>query len=204
MCVYCASGADNPADLSLAATVGTEIGRRGWRLISGGGTVAMMGAVARAARSAGAHTTGVIPKIFLQSELADLDADELVVTDTLTQRKHLMGERADAFLTLPGGLGTLEELLESWTAASLGIHHKPVVLLDPAGHYRGLLDWLEELRQRGFVRASAIDRLVVTTDVDNAFENLCPTPRSTTTAHRTCDTSPVGARLPHEEVHSPK
>ncbi|ACC40014.1 hypothetical protein NJB18091_18710 [Mycobacterium marinum] len=178
ICVYCASGGDNPADLSLAAAVGTEIGRRGWRLISGGGTIAMMGAVARAARTAGAHTTGVIPRMLLQSELADLGADELIVTDTLTQRKHLMGERADGFLTLPGGLGTLEELLECWTAASLGIHHKPVVLLDPAGHYRGLLDWLEELRQQGFVRTAAIDRLIVTTDVDSAFSNLCPSTRS--------------------------
>lgn len=96
----------------------------------------------------------------------------------MTQRKHLMGERADGFLTLPGGLGTLEELLECWTAAGLGIHHTPVVLLDPAGHYRGLLDWLEELRQQGFVRTAAIDRLIVTTDVDSAFSNLCPSTRS--------------------------
>jgi uncharacterized protein (TIGR00730 family) len=174
ICVYCASGGDNPDNLSLAAAVGTEIGNRGWRLISGGGTVAMMGAVARAARAAGAHTTGVIPKIFVQWELADLEADELIVTDTLTQRKNLMSERADAFLTLPGGLGTLEELLENWTAASLGIHQKPVVLLDPAGHYRGLLEWVGNLCDQGFVRTAAIDRLVVTTDIDTAFTNLCP------------------------------
>lgn len=172
ICVYCAADAYDPDSLSLAAAVGTEIGNRGWRLVSGGGSVAMMGAVARAARAAGAHTTGVIPKIFVQSELVDLDSDELIVTDTLTERKHLMSERADAFLTLPGGLGTLEELLDSWTAGSIGIHRKPVVLLDPTGHYRGLFDWLETLCENGFVRATAIKRLVVTTDIDSAFANL--------------------------------
>lgn len=180
ICVYCAAEGNDANSLSLAAAVGTEIGNRGWRLVSGGGTIGMMGAVARAARAAGAHTAGVIPEMFVQSELADLDADELIVTDTLAERIRLMRERADAFLILPGGLGTLDELLETWTAGYLGAHHKPLVLLDPTGHYRGLLDWLDTLHERGFVRANAINRLIVTTDIDAAFANVAPS-RTTTT-----------------------
>ncbi|MEV6258564.1 TIGR00730 family Rossman fold protein [Nocardia sp. NPDC051911] len=174
ICVYCASGGDDPDCLRLAAAVGTQIGRRGWRLISGGGTIAMMGAVARAARAAGAHTTGVIPVMFAQRELADLDADELIMTDTLAERKRIMIERADAFLTLPGGIGTLEELVETWVSGYLGVHHKPIVLLDPAGHYCGLLEWLTTLHAQGLVRRSALDRLVVTTDISTAFTHLAP------------------------------
>ncbi len=170
VCVYCASGTDIPEHLELAAAVGEEIGRRGWQLVSGGGNVSMMGAVAHAARSAGAWTVGVIPKALVHRELADVDADELIVTDTMRQRKQIMEDRADAFITLPGGIGTLEELFETWTAGYLGMHDKPVVLLDPGGHYRGLLDWLSGLRAQGFVRDDALDRLVVTSNVAEALD----------------------------------
>nr|WP_246398681.1 TIGR00730 family Rossman fold protein [Mycobacterium vicinigordonae] len=172
ICVYCAADGHDSASMRLAANVGTEIGSRGWHLVSGGGNVAMLGELARAARAAGAHTTGVIPNMFLQAELADFGAHELIVTDTFAERKRLMAERADAFLTLPGGLGTLEELLDIWTAASLGIHQKAVVMLDPDGHYRGLLDWLENLCDRGFARSAAIKRLVVATRLASAFDAL--------------------------------
>ena len=112
-------GHRDPTCLRLAADVGTEIGRRGWQLVSGGGNISMMGEVARAARAAGAHTIEVIPKMLVHLEVADVDADELVVTDTMNERKQVMAERADAFLTLPGGIGTLEELFETWTAGYL-------------------------------------------------------------------------------------
>ncbi|WP_370654875.1 TIGR00730 family Rossman fold protein [Prescottella sp. R16] len=170
VCVYCASGPVDDRYLALAAEVGTEIGRRGWQLVSGGGNVSMMGAVATAAREAGAWTVGVIPKALVHKEVADVDADELIVTDTMRERKRIMDERADAFVTLPGGIGTLEELFETWTAGYLGIHDKPVVLLDPVDHFRGLLDWLEGLKPGGFVAQRALDGLVVTSDVESAMD----------------------------------
>jgi uncharacterized protein (TIGR00730 family) len=170
ICVYCASGTKDPVYLDLAAAVGTEIGRRGWQLISGGGHVSMMGAVAHATRAAGGRTVGVIPKMLVDREVADTDADELIVTDTMRQRKQIMEDRADGFLTLPGGIGTLEEVFETWTGGYLGAHDKPVVMLDPFGFYRPLLDWLDSLRKQGFVGQHAMDKLVVTTDIDEALD----------------------------------
>ena len=170
VCVYCASGTDDPAALELATRLGTELGRRGWQLVSGGGNVSMMGALARSARAAGARTVGVIPKTLVRREVADTDADELIVTDTMRERKQLMEDRADAFITLPGGIGTLEELFETWTAGYLGMHDKPVVLLDPSGHYSGLLEWLNSMREQGFVQQRALDALVRTADVESALD----------------------------------
>lgn len=181
VCVYCASSPVDESFLELAAALGTEVGVRGWQLVSGGGNVSMMGAVAEAARAAGAKTVGVIPKALVHRESADVEADELVVTDTMRQRKQIMEDRADAFITLPGGIGTLEELFETWTAGYLGMHGKPVVMLDPAGHYAGLLRWLDGLRERGFVSAMALDRLILTTTIAAALD-ACAFP---TSAHRT-------------------
>ncbi|NLE80958.1 MAG: TIGR00730 family Rossman fold protein [Rhodococcus sp.] len=169
VCVYCASGPEGQEYLELARALGTEIGARGWQLVSGGGNVSMMGAIAQAVREAGGTTVGVIPKALVHREVADVDADELVVTDTMRQRKQIMEDRADAFVTLPGGIGTLEELFETWTAGYLGMHDKPVVLLDPLGHYTGLMDWLKSLEGGGFVGRAALDRLVRTEDVTAAL-----------------------------------
>lgn len=170
VCVYCASGPVDEQYLELAAAVGTEIGRRGWQLVSGGGNVSMMGAVAEAAREAGAHTVGVIPKALVHREVADIDADELIVTETMRERKQVMEDRAHAFIALPGGIGTLEELFETWTAGYLGMHDKPVVLLDPVGHYTGLLEWLRSMVGTGFVAQRALDGLQVTADVAEALD----------------------------------
>ncbi|MBF6327320.1 TIGR00730 family Rossman fold protein [Nocardia transvalensis] len=172
VCVYCSASAAAPEQLRLAAQVGTEIARRGWQLVSGGGHVSMMGAVATAARAGGARTIGVIPKQLVHLEVADVDADELVVTDTMRERKQIMEERADAFLTLPGGVGTLEEFFEAWTGGYLGLHDKPLVVLDPRGHYRGLFDWLDEIKGAGFLGQPALDRVTVTSDLASAFEAL--------------------------------
>lgn len=169
LCVYCASGPRHPELLELAFRVGEEVAERGWTLVSGGGNVSAMGAVASGARSRGGHTVGVIPKALVHRELADIEADELIVTDTMRQRKQVMEDRSDAFLALPGGIGTLEELFESWTAGYLGMHTKPLVLLDPDGHYDGLRQWLAGLVPAGYVTQGALDRLVVTTDVAAAL-----------------------------------
>lgn len=172
LCVYCSASTTDPAYLDLAARVGTEIARRGWQLVSGGGHVSMMGAVATAARAGGANTIGVIPKHLVHREVADVDSDELVVTDTMRQRKQVMEDRADAFLTLPGGIGTLEEFFEAWTGGHLGQHAKPMAILDPDGHYTGLFTWLAELRKRGFVPQEALDRITVTDNLTTAFTAL--------------------------------
>ena len=172
--MYCASGPKDPVLLDLARRVGVAIAERGWTLVSGGGSVSAMGALAEGARTRGGLTVGVIPKMLVHRELADVDADELIVTDTMRQRKQIMEDRADAFLTLPGGIGTLEELFETWTGGYLGLHDKPVVLLDPTGHYDGLRAWLYGLIDSGYVAQDALDRLVVVDEVDAALAACGP------------------------------
>jgi uncharacterized protein (TIGR00730 family) len=175
ICVYCSSSESiDPSYVELASQVGERIAAGGHTLVSGGGRVSMMGAVARAARAGGAHTIGVIPEHLLAYEVADTDADELVIVDTMRQRKLAMDERSDAFLALPGGIGTLEELLEVWTAASLDMHDKPVLVLDHHGFYEPLWTYLDQLRERGFVRAAALDTLHRVNTVDDAFAVLDP------------------------------
>lgn len=173
ICVFCASGLQiDPRHLELATAVGAAIGQRGHSLVSGGGSVSMMGAVARAARTAGAHTVGVIPQWLVDLEVADHDADELLIVDTMRQRKAEMDRRCDAFLVLPGGIGTLEELFEVWTQRALGMVDKPVVLLDPAGVFDPLWTVLAGLVEQGFVRASALQTVPVVRSIDDAFAAL--------------------------------
>jgi uncharacterized protein (TIGR00730 family) len=156
--------------LDLAHEVGMEVGRRGHTLVSGGGCVGMMGALADGARAGGARTVGVIPQSLVDLEVADHSSDELIVTDSMAERKTVIVERADAFITLPGGLGTLDELFEVWTTASLQVHRKPVVLLDVDGFYTGLGVWLRGLVPTNFVRAEALSLLSVATDIQGAFD----------------------------------
>lgn len=169
VCVYCASGPTHPELLALAAELGEAIADRGWTLVWGGGNVSAMGALATAARARGGRTVGVIPTMLVQREVADHDADELIVTDTMRERKQIMEDRADAFITLPGGIGTLEEFFEAWTGGYLGMHDKPVVLLDPAGHFDGLRAWLTGLVDTGFVSQVAMDRMVVVDEIGAAL-----------------------------------
>jgi len=160
VCVFCSSSlAIDPQHVELADRLGTLLAQRGHSLVSGGGRVSMMGAVARAARAGGAHTLGVIPEALVGLEVADDDADELVVTPGMRERKALMDERADAFVVLPGGLGTLEELFEVWVARSLGMHDKPVVVCDPTGLLDPLEAMVDHLEETGFVRPGARDAL---------------------------------------------
>lgn len=171
VCVYCsASEAIDVAHFALAAEVGTELGRRGHDLVTGGGSIASMGAVARAARAAGARTIGVIPRALLGLEVADTGADELVVTDDMRVRKGEMDVRSDAFLTLPGGIGTLEELLEIWVARTLGMHDKPVVVLDPHGLYTPLREQIALMVAQGFVPGTSVGAVTWTGSVAEALD----------------------------------
>lgn len=177
VCVFCASS--NKIDrryLDLATEVGTELARRGHSLVSGGGQISCMGAVARAARAGGAHTVGVIPEGLFALEITDEDADELIVTADMRTRKGEMDRRSDAFLVLPGGLGTLEELFEIWSARVLGLHTKPLVILNPDGVYDPLRDLMKGLVDRGFARAKVFDAVAWSTTVEEAFDLLEHTP----------------------------
>jgi uncharacterized protein (TIGR00730 family) len=171
ICVFCASSRTlEKRWLDLAREVGTEIAARGHRLVSGGGCVGMMGAVAEAARAGGAHTLGIIPQSLVDLEVADHDADELLITADMASRKTLMVEKADAFLVLPGGLGTLDELFEVWTTGVLGRHAKRTVLLDVDGFYAGLMDWLAVAVEHHFVQARALAAVQVVQTVDGALD----------------------------------
>lgn len=170
VCVYCASRDVPQRYLDLAAEVGTAIGKRGWRLVSGGGRVSMMGEVAAAARAVGARTIGVMPQALVDAEIADTEADELLVVETMRERKALMEAHSTAFLTLPGGIGTCEELFEMWTSYYIGMHHKPVVMLDPHGHYSALLDWVRGLVDAGFATQRSVDALTVVSTVAEALD----------------------------------
>src|SRR3954454_9442188 len=160
ICVFCASSDVIPKRyIELASDVGTELARRGHTLVTGGGSVSCMGAVARAARAGGARTIGVIPGALLASEIADDDADELLVTDDMRTRKAAMDARADAFVGLPAGLGTLEELLEIWVARTLRMHDRPVVVCDPDGAYQHLRAQVDQLVATGFARPEVQEAL---------------------------------------------
>jgi hypothetical protein len=162
----------SPHFIDLATEVGSELARRGHSLISGGGSVSCMGAVARAARAGGAWTVGIIPEALRLREVADLDADELVVTADMRTRKAEMDRRADVFLVLPGGLGTLEELVEIWAARSLALHDKPIVVLDADGVFAPLREQVALFVELGFARPAAIAEVTWAGDLATAFQQL--------------------------------
>ena len=152
VCVYCGSrpGASSAFEEAARAT-GRLIGQMGWQLVYGGGRAGLMGAVADAALAHGARVVGVIPESLMQRELGHTGLSELHVVQTMHERKRLMAERSDAFLALPGGIGTLEELFEVWTWRQLGYHDKPVGLLNSGGYYDQLLAFVEHMEASAFV-----------------------------------------------------
>lgn len=158
VCVYCGSFPGNdPLYREAGKTVGLAIAEAGLRLVYGGGTKGVMGAVSSAAMGAGAKVTGIIPEFLMAKEATEeaLETlDELVVTQDMHERKHLMFERADAFITLPGGIGTVEEIIEIMTWGQLGRHHKPVLFGNIGGFWDPLLDLLEHMRKEGFIHSA--------------------------------------------------
>lgn len=181
--VFCASStAIDPEHVALAGAVGTELATRGHRLVSGGGSISSMGALARAVRAGGGHTIGVIPEALVAHEVADHDADELLVTPDMRSRKGEMDARADAFLVLPGGIGTLEELLEIWVARSLRMHDRPVVVLDPTGVFAPLRAQIDALVEQRFVRPEAAALVTWTSTPAEAFDVIEAEMETATTA----------------------
>ena len=173
VCVYCASSPQIPGRyVELAEQAGQEIARRGWSLVSGGGSESMMGAVARAVRQGNGRTLGVIPQALVDYEVADRDSDELIVTSTMRERKAIMDARADAFLALPGGIGTLEELMEVWTSRHLRMHDKPVVVLDPWDDFALLRAQVRHWQGLGFVKDHAIAQVCWVSTVAQACDAI--------------------------------
>jgi hypothetical protein len=181
LCVYCGSrtGA-NPAFAAAARRVGTAIGQRGWQLVYGGGRVGLMGAVADAALAAGARVIGIIPQSLMEREVGHAGLTELHVVQTMHERKRMMAEHADAFLALPGGIGTFEELFEAWTWRQLGYHDKPLGLLDVDGYYAPLLEFMERTVGQGFVDPAQRALLQTHSDAEALLDRLAELiPRAT-------------------------
>jgi uncharacterized protein (TIGR00730 family) len=173
VCVYCGSRPGALAAYSEAARrIGREIGQRGWQLVYGGGRAGLMGEVADAALSASASVVGVIPQSLMGKELGHTGLTELHVVDTMHQRKMMMAERSDAFLALPGGIGTFEELFEIWSWRQLGYHDKPLGLLNVSGYYDALLGFLQQGRSDGFISTAQTDLLIVDTDSPRMLDSL--------------------------------
>lgn len=152
ICVYCGSrpGGD-PLFTTAAQAVGRWIGEHGGQLVYGGGRSGLMGEVAQATHQAGGRVVGVIPQALVDKELANHACDELHIVQTMHERKAIMAERSDAFLALPGGIGTFEELFEVWTWRQLGYHDKPIGLLNVAGYYDALGNFLQSSVRSGFM-----------------------------------------------------
>ena len=173
ICVFCGSNAGaNPAYLEAAEVVGRGLAQRGVQVVYGGATVGMMGALADAARGAGGEVIGVIPQSIFDREIGHTGLDDLRVVGSMHERKALMAELANAFIALPGGIGTLEELFEVYTWAQLGIHTKPLGLLDVAGYFQPLVAFLDHAVHERFMRAEMRRLLAVSNDLDDLLAAL--------------------------------
>lgn len=165
VCVYCGSRpGSKPSYAEAARAVGTWIGQRGGQLVYGGGKAGLMGITAEATLQAGGRVVGVIPKALVEKEWALHDCTELHIVDTMHDRKRMMAERADAFLALPGGIGTFEELFEVWTWRQLGYHDKPIGLLNVDGYYDALRTFLDKTLEQQFLGDWQMDLIQIGAD----------------------------------------
>lgn len=180
ICVFCGSRLGHDADwASIASATGHAIAKRQWRLVYGAGRWGLMGALAQAALESGAHVTGIIPEYLIKIEPVLPGIHHLEIVQTMIERKMRMMALSDAFLVLPGGIGTLEELFEVWTGLQTHAHDKPVVLVNVKGYYDALLSFIKKATQEGFLTPFQKDRLIVTASVQEAldcFEAFVPRP----------------------------
>ena len=173
LCVYCSSSAKlDPKYYEAGERLGKEMAVRGWGLLYGGGNAGLMGVVARAVKTSGGRVVGVIPDFMTERELAYLEADELIVVKTMRERKRIMAERADAFVTLPGGIGTLEELTEIMTERYLNLSTKPLVLVNQDGFYDDLLRFFERMVNEKFKSPGLSDLFAVAPTVEDVWRWL--------------------------------
>ena len=173
LCVYCSSSDRIDPKYAVAAEeLGRELVAHGWGLVYGGGKTGLMGAVARGTKAAGGRVVGVIPEFMKARELAFDEADELVTVITMRERKLLMETRADAFVTLPGGFGTLEEIMEILTLRQLDVVRKPCVFFNQDGFYDDLIRFFEKMLAGKFFKPSNMDLFRVATSVPDIFTQI--------------------------------
>ncbi len=173
VCVYCgARNGHDPAYQHAATDLGQAIAREGWQLVYGAGDVGLMGAVARAMQTAGGDTLGVIPVHLLQMEVGKTDLTRFVVTETMHERKKVMFMNADAIIVLPGGAGSLDEFFEVLTWRQLGLHAKPILLLNIAGYWTPLVALIDHVIAQGFADPSLAGFITVVESVDEAARAL--------------------------------
>lgn len=167
ICVYCGSSTgSDPRFVAAAESLGAQMARAGIGLIYGGGGRGLMGATARAVLAHGGRVTGIIPDFLTDHDAVLTDAQQLTVVPDMHTRKRMMFEQADAFVALPGGIGTLEELVEQMTWIQLGRHTKPVLVADIGGFWQPMLDLLLHMREQGFIPATLDVKYLVANDVD--------------------------------------
>ena len=184
VCVYCGAGSgSDPRFADAADVLGAALADAGMELVYGGGDVGIMGRLARATLAAGGHVTGVIPKFLMRRENALVCAQELVLVEDMHERKRVMFERADAFVALPGGIGTLEELTEQLTWAQLQRHRKPILIADIAGFWRPLLGLLAHMRNLGFLRDNDAVRYIVAEKAEDIVPMLESAARHAALSH---------------------
>lgn len=187
LCVYCGSRSGrDPAYGVLAEALGARCARAGVALVYGGGHIGLMGRLSDAATQAGGHVTGIIPEHLMRREVADTRISTLDVVDSMHTRKERMAALADAFCVLPGGLGTLDETLEILTWKQLGLHDKPIVLLDHGGYWRPFLDMLDHQAAAGFVDPAHRALFEVAEDLDGLFDAVARQPEPTITGGGAC------------------
>ena len=171
--VFCSSSPTIDNKYQIVATeLGNAIGRQGWDLVSGGGHISTMGAIARAVREVGGHTIGVIPQSLVDIEFADKESHELHIVSSMRERKAMIEDLSDAFVTLPGGPGTLEEFFEIWVGRFLKFHNKPVLILDPHGAYAPLVTLLDHLESEGFVKPGQKELVTWCTTIEEVISAL--------------------------------
>lgn len=177
LAVFCGSHSGNdPRHRAAAEELGRELARREVRLVYGGGSVGLMGVVADAALAAGGRVTGVLPRFLHDREVGHRGLTELRLVESMHERKAVMAERSDAFVALPGGIGTLEEIFEVWTWVLLGLHDKPCGLLNVAGYFDPLVEFLDRTVAAGFVGAAQRALLQVAPGVDELLARLASAP----------------------------
>ncbi len=173
VCVYCASSTHvDRAYFDVARELGRQLAVRGLTLIYGGGSVGLMGEVARSVKQAGGRVVGIIPQSLVEKEFAFRESDELIITPDMRTRKAEMDRRCDAFVTLPGGFGTLEELFETLTGRLLSYHNKPIVILNAAGFYDPLIELMEHMYEHRFARTQSRGLYRVVDDVASVFPSM--------------------------------
>jgi uncharacterized protein (TIGR00730 family) len=173
LCVYCASSNNIALEYMEAGTqLGREIALQGHSLVYGGGNIGLMGIVARAVHTEGGKVIGVIPQALYEREVAYTAADELIITQDMRDRKAKMDELADVFIALPGGFGTLEELIEVITARSIGFHQKPIYILNINGFYDPLLSLFAHFHAEGFAHSSYSQTYQVLPSISALFDQL--------------------------------